>query len=251
VGTAAIAHDITERKQAEAALRESLDSLKESQAIGELGSYILDIGTGVWSSSDVLDEIFGIEREYDHTVAGWTALVHPDDRAMMVAYFTEEVVRKGRNFNKEYRIVRQTDRAERWVHGIGRLEFNGQDQPVKMRGIIKDITERKLAEMQLRASEERYRTTFEQAPIGIVQNAFDGRILRCNKRFAQIVDYPPDEVPGMFVSQITAPESAVETAVLMKRIVNGGGGETIEKRYLRKDGSQFWARTTVSMQHDS
>ena len=55
----------------------------------------------------------------------------------------------------------------------------------------------------------------------------------------------------MLVSQFTAPEDAAESAALIKRIANGGDGETIEKRYLRKDGSLFWAKTTVSMQRDS
>jgi len=77
VGAAAIARDIRQRKQAEAALRESLESLKEAQIIGCIGSYVLDIPAGVWTSSDVLDGLFGIDREYVRTMAGWTALIHP------------------------------------------------------------------------------------------------------------------------------------------------------------------------------
>jgi diguanylate cyclase (GGDEF)-like protein/PAS domain S-box-containing protein len=242
--------DITEQKRAEGALLESLESLKEAQIIGCIGSYVLDFPSGIWTSSDVLDGLFGIGQEYNRTVTGWTALIHPDDRAMMAAYLAEEVVGKGQNFNKEYRIVRQTDHAVRWLHGAGRLEFDAQGQPLKMRGVIKDITDSKLSEMQLRDSEERYRATFEQAPVGIIHVSFEGTILRCNARFAQIIGYPADEVPGLTVHQITAPGDIVIGIESKERISSGTGAETIEKRYIRKDGSLVWVRTSVAIQRD-
>jgi diguanylate cyclase (GGDEF)-like protein/PAS domain S-box-containing protein len=243
--------DIRERKRAEAALRDSLNSLQESQAIGGLGSYVLDIGTGVWTSSDVLDEILGIGKEYERTVAGWTTLIHPDDRAMMAAYFAEEVASKSRNFDKEYRIIRQTDQAERWVHGIGRLEFGGKGQPVKMHGVIKDITERKLSEMQLRDSEERYRATFEQAAVGIVHASLEGRYLRCNARFAEIIGYAQEEVPGLSFQQITAAEDQESSLTMHKSLLEGAAeNRSVEKRYVRKDGSLVWVRVTLSPQCD-
>ncbi len=250
-GAAAIARDISERKRTEAALRESLDSLQESQAIGGLGSYVLDIGTGVWTSSDVLDEILGIDKEYEHTITGWENLIHPDDRAMMAAYFAEEVVGKGRNFNKEYRMIRQSDHAERWVHGIGRLEFGVKGQPVKMRGVIKDITDSKRTEMQLRESEERYRTTFEQAAVGIVHTSIEGQYLRCNARFAEIIGYPQEEVSGLSFQQITVAEDLESDDVSLHNL-QGGAAEipSMEKRYVRKDGSLVWVRVTLSSQRD-
>ncbi len=248
----AIIRDVSERKRTEIELRESRDSLREAQMIGELGSYVLDFGTGMWTSSSLLDELFGIDESYERSVAGWVALVHPGDRAMMTAYFADEVVGARKAFDKEYRIVRQTDRAERWVYGRGRLDFDAQGQPLKMRGVIKDITERKLAEAQLRESEERYRSTFEQAAVGIVHASFDGRYLRCNARFAEIVGYPLEEIPGMTFQQITAPENRAESETARQRIKSGEAESfTCEKRYLRKDGSLTWVKVTVSTQRDA
>jgi len=86
--------------------------------------------------------------------------------------------------------------------------------------------------------------------VGIVHASFEGQILRCNARFAQIIGYPQEEVSGISVRQITAPEDAAESAAIIRRIVNGGDADSIEKRYIRKDGSAIWARTTVSMQRD-
>jgi len=247
-----IVYDVTSRVIAEKTLRESAESLREAQKIAGIGSYDLDITTGDWASSEVMDEIFGIGKEYPHTVAGWTALIHPLDQAMMAAYFADEVVGNVQTFNKKYRIVRQTDREERWVHGHGRLDIGTHGLPVRMRGTVQDITARKQAEDALRDSEERYRATFEQVPVGIVHAAFDGRFLRCNARFAEIVGYSLEEIPGMTFQQITLTEDQRQSENVRQQITTGAGRPaTWEKRYIRKDGSLTWVRIAVSMQRDT
>jgi diguanylate cyclase (GGDEF)-like protein/PAS domain S-box-containing protein len=244
--------DITERKRAEETIRENVDLLTEAQRIGALGVYVLDVHAGQWTSSSVLDEIFGIGERYDRSVAGWVALLHPDDRAMMAAYFEHEVIGKRKGFDKEYRIVRQIDQEERWVHGMGKLEFDALEQPTKMRGIIKDITERKRAELQLRDNEERYRDTFEQAGVGILHTSLEGRILHCNERFAEIIGYPLEEVCRLTFQQITPAEDLGESVGVLKQMQTGSSmTPSWEKRYVRKDGSLTWIRLTVSTRRDS
>ena len=247
-----IVHDVTEQKRSVEALRESLDYLKEAEAIGALGSYVTDVQRGEWTSSKVLDEIFGIDKEYERNVTGWIDLIHPEDRQMMVEYYTNEVVGKGKPFDKEYRIVRPADGAVCWVHGLGRLEFDAAGNFIKQRGVIRDITERKAFEDQLRESEAQYRATFEQAAVGIVHTSFDGHFLRSNARFAEIIGYPFEEVTSLTFQQITYPEDLALGLEAMQQQVNGLVDQAVlEKRYLRKDGSLTWVRLTTSIQRDT
>lgn len=124
-------------------IAESEESLRESQIIARLGSYILDIRTGLWKSSEMLDQLFGIDDSYDHSLKGWEALLHPEDREEIVDYLRNEVIAKRKAFDKEFRIIRRNDQAERWVHALGNLLLDRHGLPLKLQGTLQDITERK------------------------------------------------------------------------------------------------------------
>ena len=128
---------------------------------------------------------------------------------------------------------------------------NSDGEVVGGAAIARDITERKRTEMQLRDSEERYRTTFEQAAVGIIHASFEGRILRCNARIADILGYTAGELAGLTVQQITAPDDLADSAELMRRVANGASAEALDKRYIRKDGALTWVKLTLSIQRDT
>ena len=165
-----------ERLQAEETLRESEWLLSESQRIAGLGSYVLEISSGELRSSAVLDEVLGIDAAYDRTVAGWAALVHPADRAMMEDYLSREVLAQRGTFDKEYRIIRPANQAECWVHGLGKLEFDDHGDPQRMHGTVQDITDRKRAEVALRGKVEELRAS--NAELERFNRAMVGRELR-------------------------------------------------------------------------
>lgn len=146
--------DITERKRSEQALKENEYWLRESQRVGKIGSYVLNINEDSWTSSHILNEIFGIDEHTVKNIEAWVLLVHPDDREEMEEYFTQYVLAGRHRFNKEYRIVRKRDGQVRWVWGLGELLLDEQGVPQRMIGTIQDITERNILQNQLLQSQK-------------------------------------------------------------------------------------------------
>jgi PAS domain S-box-containing protein/putative nucleotidyltransferase with HDIG domain len=142
--------DVTTRAKAERALRVSEEDLREAQAIARIGSYVYDIVSNGWTSSETMDDIFGIDETYVRDFAGWAGLVQADDRGMMIDYFANDVVAQGLTFDKEYRVTRQDDGRTVWVHGHGRLEHDGEGRPIRLIGAIQDVTQRHRGEKALR-----------------------------------------------------------------------------------------------------
>jgi len=150
-----VTRDINSRIKTEKALRESERFLQETQQIAGLGTYMLDIATGKWVSSELLDDIFGISDNFDKSIEGWASITHQPWRKIMNDYFVLEVIGNKTNFDKKYEIVRQNDQEVRWVHGMGNLKFDENNQPIMMVGTIQDITKSKMAEFELvRAKEQ-------------------------------------------------------------------------------------------------
>ena len=155
-------HLLSALKQRENELQASEAALLESQRIAQMGSYLFNIETGFWTNSAVFDQIFGLEKAFIRSYDEWATLIHPDDRGMMVAYFEDDVLARGHEFNKEYRIVRQTDQSTHWVHGLGKLDHNDQGKPIRMHGTIQDITERKRLELELAHHHQHLEALVEQ-----------------------------------------------------------------------------------------
>jgi PAS domain S-box-containing protein len=173
--------DITDNKNNEKTSEERERLFKEAQLVAHLGVYRTDFTKNKWESSEVLDEIFGIGKDYVHSVDGWASLIHPDDRKMMTDYLQNEVFAKKLNFDKEYRIIQKNSGRARWVHGLGEMTFDKQNKPLTMVGTIQDITERKTEEISLGESENRYRTLVDVAPLCIKWFDENGKLISINQ----------------------------------------------------------------------
>jgi PAS domain S-box-containing protein len=147
--------DITERKKAEEKLKESELFLKETQIIAKLGTYSIDMYTGKWTRTDLLNTIFGIDPDFDLTSESWLSIVHPLWREDLILYLQQEIIGQKQQFNREYKIIRVNDNEERWVHGVGTLKWNEENEPTVIVGAIRDITEHKLMEIELIRAKEK------------------------------------------------------------------------------------------------
>jgi PAS domain S-box-containing protein len=102
-------------------------------------------------------------------------------------------------------------------------------------------------------SERLYRSTFDEAPVGIVHVGLDGRWLRVNERLCSKLGYSRDDLQGPGVRDLVAPEDVAGEAESFRQMVAGKlDRHVIEgKRYRRQDGSDMWARVSVSVHRDA
>ncbi len=241
VGLFGVAHDITGQRQMQERLLEREETLREAQSIAGLGSYRFYLDSGRWTSSEVMDEIFGIPSDYERNVEGWERIAHPDDRAMMVDYFSNEVVGHGAPFDKEYRIVRLSDGEVRWVHCLGRLEFDDRRRPVRMIGTIRDITEIKQSEMALRESREIQRLFIEHAPAAIAMLDRDMHYLAVSRRWIEIHCLEGRELVGRSHYEML-PNIPQSWRDIHRRVLAGETVQPGEETLELADGSVRWIR---------
>jgi two-component system CheB/CheR fusion protein len=115
-----------------------------------------------------------------------------------------------------------------------------------------DVTERKRVEESLALSEERYRLTFEYAAIGIAQVGLDGRWLQFNPALCAITGRTAEELATLTFQDITYPDDLDGDVANYRRLMAGDIGRySMEKRYVRPDGSTVWVNLTASLLRDS
>ena len=239
-----IARVVTDRVLAEQTLIETTRSLQESQRIAGIGTYLLDIGTQTWTSSDVLDEIFGIDALKKHSVDDWISLIYSDDREMMIAHLSKDVLGDRQVFNREYRIVRKSDGAVRWVHGRGRLESDSKGNPIAMRGTIQDVTGLKQTELALRESRELSELFIEHAPAALAMFDRDMRYLAANRLWLEMHELVGRPITGRSHYEIL-PETPMQWQDEHQRALSGESVPQSETRLPTTNGSFRWVRRKV------
>jgi PAS domain S-box-containing protein len=253
-----VAQDITERKRAEEALRESEAALQKAQQVAHVGSWTWHIQENRLKWSDEMFRIFGLEKE-SFTGALTDVIeraIHPDDRAA-VERSNLSVINDKKPIPLEYRVVLPDGRVRVVWGEAGELVLGEGGEPVLLTGIVQDITERKKAEQALRESEERYRLLAENSQDVIWTMNFEGRFTYFSPSTVQLRGYAPEEQVGLTWDKVIAPESV---AIVQPKFQKGVEGvlsglpmETLslETEQPRKDGSKVWTESTVGGLYDS
>ena len=164
------------------------ERLEMASRASRVGIWDVDIIRNVEYIDAALEKIYGIEPgEFDGSMASWRKFVHPDDiRRVAAAY--RETLRSGRKYETEFRII-LGDGSVRHISSMGILHRNKAGEPVRLVGTDWDITERKNAEMALKAEKELLATTLKSIGDGVVVTDDQGRITMVNAQFEQLCGF--------------------------------------------------------------
>lgn len=189
-----IVYDITERKQREAALRDAQARLEANLNAGEVSTWVFDIQTNRMFADRNLAKLFAVSEADANggPLDAYLEAVHPDDLAQAGAQI-QEAIETGKPYQASYR-VRNAAGEYHFVVARGKVEHDQSGQPVRMPGVVLDVTQQKLIEEELRAKEERYGALFNSIDEGfcIIEIIYDEadepvdyRFLEANLAFAK------------------------------------------------------------------
>jgi diguanylate cyclase len=178
------------------------------------------------------------------------SLTHPDDQAADRTAMAEMRTGKRRTFHTEKRYLRP-DGEPVWVRLHAGVVFGEDGHPRYYVSQMEDITERKRTEAALREEVERFRLSFDNAPIGKALVAPDGRFLGVNPALCGIVGYTRDELLGTTFQDITHPDDLDVDLQFVRQLMTGElRTYSMEKRYFHADGHVVWINLSVSLVRD-
>ena len=178
-------------------------------------------------------------------------MTHPADLAADLAQFERLSRGESSSYTMEKRFVRKDGTAV-WADLTVSLQSDATGKPAYFIKIIQKHLRAQDGPRRAAQSEERFRGTFENAAVGIAHEDLAGRFLRVNEKFCAILGYTPAELLGKNVSEVTHPEDLAADLAQFDRLTRGElSSYTMEKRFIRKDGTAIWADLTVSLQLDA
>ena len=177
-----VVSDVTNLMRTQEALARTAGRLRIAQQASGVGLYMFDFVQNCSEVDEHWRRIYGWPAEGPGpTHQQWVAMIHPLDRHRVLT--TLDAVAESRaDFVDDLRILRPNGVAHelRWVHVAARREYGPDGSPIRSIGAAMDITSRKVAEEELRSSEELFRTLAQASPVGIFQADLEGNLLYAN-----------------------------------------------------------------------
>jgi len=235
--------DITEHKLAEDALRESEHLLKEAQRAGGIGTYSWDILKNTWQASPELEALFGIGPDYTKDLKGWEEIVAPEWRLRMREY-VQDLLARDQPFDMDYMILRPSDQAFRWVHGQGEIVKDASGNPLRLWGVIQDITERKRSEEALQSLATLLNRSQAMARTGGWEVDLRTGVLFWSDEMFRIHDMPVQAKPPSLEENVSmyTPECQGRIQDAIRRVIEHGEAFDLELEKLTARGRRIWVR---------
>ncbi|TWI44330.1 PAS domain S-box-containing protein/diguanylate cyclase (GGDEF)-like protein [Pseudoduganella flava] len=244
-GFVKLVRDISPRKISEAAMRESEARYRALFEHSNDAVLLMEPDGTIVSANPAALRLFGYSEREMLTLRREQVIDMADPR---VAPACEARAETG-EASAEITFIRRG--GERFEGSVSSSLFRDGTGGMMASMMIQDITRRKAEQEALRRSEERFRATFEHAPLGIAECALDGRFLNANPKLLDMLGYSADEFRHLSVHAITHPADGEETLALYRRLAAGEvDAHVMENRFLRHDRSFLWVKVTTALRRE-
>ena len=235
----ALSAGMAERERAAEALRESEASMSLAANAANLGLWVWNIpgGDERWVT-EKWRQLFGFADSEPVTFDRFLEVVHPGD-SERVKQVVQHILEHGGEYEVEYRITRP-DGSIRWIATHGRVELDERGKPVLARGVSRDVTERKIAEEELRESEARFRTVANAAPVMIWMSGPDKLCTFFNKGWLDFTGRSLEQELGNGWAEGVHREDIDRCLDVYQNSFNARESFTMEYRLRRSDGEYRW-----------
>ena len=236
-----IVEDITARKQAEAQLKATAERIRAILDNAPIGINIVDREGRVLETNPALSRIVGYSEE-ELIGRKFVEYTHPDDveKNMDLHRGLDSGIQQ--TYELEKRFIRKGG-STIWA----RVRVSVLNRELRV-STVEDITERVLAQEQLRRTAERLQLILDRAPLGVAIAHYDGRLIETNPAFQHILGYAAEELRLKTVFEMTHPDDLAHSLAFLAGARTGTRPlDEIEKRFIRKDGQSVWVRVVGSV----
>ncbi|HPC84899.1 MAG TPA: PAS domain S-box protein [Smithellaceae bacterium] len=247
IGGLAIIEDITERRRAEAALRESEEHYRSLVENADEAILVIQDGRIKFVNARAV-EAFGYSVREFMSIPVFE-LVHPEDREIVIQRYLEKINGDAAPTRHTYRALHKEGLVA-WIE-ISSILINWEGRPATL-NLITDITDRKKAEDALREREEKYRTILESIEDGYFEQDLAGNFVFVNDSMSRIYGYSKEELIGLNYKQYTDLESGRKCYQIYLNIYKTGKpGKVVDFDIIRKDGTRRHVESSVSLIRDN
>ncbi|MBF0207439.1 MAG: PAS domain S-box protein [Oligoflexia bacterium] len=228
--------DITEIKRAEEKLRLSEQRLSMAQKASRTGVWDWDILSGYMEWTQQMFDLFGLDPKYHQaSFETWDKVIHPEDIEVAKQRIQRSLEKKTTLYS-DYRIV-LPDQQIRWIHAIGKGEYDESGKAVRMVGTCTDITDRKQIE-------ETFSRTFYAGPLMMsISDIETGKYLDVNNSFTRISGFAREEAIGKTSVELEL-VSPVDLDIIKNNLLRSGKATGLEIKLRKKDGTEVWCNYT-------
>ena len=227
-------------------LRESEENLNRAQAVGQVGSWFLDIPTNRLEWSAETYRMFGIPQQEAVDLETFVATIHPDDRDFVLKTWGEAVA--GAPYDIEHRIV--VDGQARWVRERAQVEYDSEGRPLAGIGTVQDVTERKQADKALWESGERFRDITDNSPAVIFLKDMAGHYLHVNRRYEKLFHVDNATIQGKTDHDLFPHDMADAFRKGDQAVAQSGIPIEIEERVPQDDGIHTYISVKFPLRND-